>query len=335
MRIAIDSYTNVMQHAEGGIPMRIRKLLEYLVTRNIDARLNNKWEDKLKDFDILHVFKANIDSYNQIEYAKKLGTKVVLSSVIPTNNRLKISIALKSNKLLHLQNPYSLLKRELLNADAVIAQTSVEREFIAKNYSISRDKIHIIPNGVEEKILDSFNPKENKSILLCVGRFDRNKNQMSLIKAINGLDYECHFVGGPAIEDPCYFEECKRVAATNHNIHFHGWLKNTSNECIDLYKKAKVVCLISKNEIFGNSLIEGAACGANLVSTAALPIREWGFSNNCEIVDNVTDIPAIRNAVETAILKPSTSELHRIVMHNFSWSSIVERHIMLYKELLS
>lgn len=333
LKVLIDSYNNVMQHGGGGVPMRIRKFMHYFDESDLDASLFNKWEDKLEDCDILHIFKANIDSYSQIAYAKNLGKKVVVSTVIPQEKIFRIKFAILLNKLFRINNTYSLLRLTLLLADALVAQTKKEANFISHVYGIDPRKIIVIPNGVNEDILNGYNPKDKKDILLYVGRFDSNKNQLSLIKALEGTEIECHFIGGEAIEEPNYYRECKELAGNNKRIHFHGWLRSDSEDFLALYKRAKVVALISHKEIFGNSLIEGGACGANLVATKELPVGEWGFGDTCISV-NSNDINDIRYGLQKAFATPNDERIHDLVTKQFSWRAIADRHIDLYNSLL-
>ena len=335
MKVLIDSYNNVMQHEGGGVQMRIGKILRYFSDiPNVDVKLFNKWDDKLENYDLLHEFKDTMEPFALLDYAKKQGLKIVLSSVIAQEKGMRIRMALALHKIMPFQNSYSLMKRNLNVADAIIAQTQKEAAFISKYYGIELKKIRVIPNGVNEAILEAYNPNTKKDIVLCVGRFDHNKNQRALIEAAKGTSYEVHFVGGQAIDDASYYEECQEAAKGCSNIVFHGWLKNSSPEFLELYQRARVVALISHHEIFGNSLIEGAACGANLLSTNVLPTHEWGFGDHCVKV-NVANHNAMRQALQEVCEMPLDSALHDIAEKRFAWRNIANQHIQLYQELLS
>ena len=336
MRILFDSYNTVMQNSGGGVQMRIGKMYNYL--RGIDSiekvKLYDKWSDKLCDYDILHIFKDNIDDVNLISYAKSSGLKIVVSSVIPQMDVAKIKLGLFLQKIVKINNTFSLLRLGLQLSDAIVAQTIQEADFISKIYNIKKEKIHIIPNGVKESILDQYDPTKKKDIVLCVGRFDHNKNQLSLIKAIKDLGLPLHFVGGPSVEEKHYYNECKNLATGDNNIVFHGWLQNESKELLNLYQRAKVVVLISHKEIFGNSLIEGAASGANLVASNSIPTSEWEFNEHCVRVspDSVQDI---RKGIENAFYMPLSSFNHYKVINLFSWPKIAERYYNLYNNLMN
>ena len=72
MRILIESYNNVMQNPAGGVSGRIKNYINTLKKSGIEAKLFNKWEDKIIDYDIIHIFKLNTEDYQLVKYAKKL-----------------------------------------------------------------------------------------------------------------------------------------------------------------------------------------------------------------------------------------------------------------------
>ena len=335
MKVLINSYNNVFQHDGGGIQMRVKNFFaQYKAIPDVEVKLFNKWEDKLRDFQILHEFKVTVESYSILSAAKEEGLKTVISSVVPQINATKIRTLVKLGNLIP-SNLAQFTRDTLLMADAIIAQTKKEATFINHNYGIPIKKIHILPNGVNDKILQSYNPDLNtRDIVLNVGRFDHNKNQLSLIRAALKTNYEVHFVGGKALDDSDYYDQCLKEAQGARNIHFHGWLSNTSDEFLSLYQRARVVTLLSHNEIFGNSLIEGAACGANLVATNVLPIDEYGFNDHCVRIDP-DDEDDICSGLIKAYEKPLDNTLHEIAETRFSWRSIALRQLDIYKTLLS
>lgn len=333
MNIYIDSYSTIYQRGGGGVPMRIARIQRGLSERSHRSVLFNKWESKLDDADILHVFKANIDSYAEIRYAKDLGVKIVLSAVIPQEMNRRIRFGLLLKRLFKINNTYSFLKEELVSADAIIAQTQKEASFISKYYKIADNRIHIIPNGIDESIIESYDPTIVKDIVLCVGRFDQNKNQISLIKAMRGTNIPVHFVGGAVPDEKQYYEKCLEEAKGSDNFIFHGWLQQGSTELLQLFQRAKVCVLVSYNEIFGNAFVEGAAAGANLVVTKSLPIHEYGFPGGYYQVcpRNIDDI---RESVIKAYYHDVPNSLREIAINKYSWKSVISKHIELYESLL-
>lgn len=333
MKILFESYSNVMQGFAGGVSMRISKLTKYLNSEGAEVKLFNKWEDKIEDYDIIHIFKVNIDNYSLISYAKSMKKKIVVSSIVPLENKARIILCRLLYKIVPVKTTYKIMNDILDMADVIIAQTSKEAGFIEKYYKISHKKIHIIPNGVNENIIDEYNQNyksENKNTVLYVGRFDRNKNQLSLIRALKNSDIPIVFVGGSIPTEKDYYDKCLEEATPN--MKFMGWLSNDSDQLMKLYSKAKVVTLLSHKEIFGNALIEGGAIGANLVVTKELPVKEWGIENNC-ITVNSHDVNEIRKAILKAYNKPVDLDLPKYIQEKFSWLSVAKEYISIYEKL--
>ena len=202
MKVYITSYNTAFQNASGGVQVRITNYLKH-IKKLADVKKMDIWEDKIENCDILHVFKANIDSYSLIRLAHDKNKRIVLSSVIPQDKRFNIRYNLLLSRVLRIQTGYQLIKQELVFADVVIAQTEQEKVFISKYYGISPQKIEVVPNGISidynEECRYALQSKYDisKKFLLQVGRFDENKNQLSVIRALKGSGVPVLFIGGP------------------------------------------------------------------------------------------------------------------------------------------
>jgi glycosyltransferase involved in cell wall biosynthesis len=336
MKILLESYNNVTQNPAGGVQTKILSLLDKLKERNIDAILFNKWENNLNDFDVLHIFKVNIENFNLMMLAKKKNIGVAVSAIIPLENSFKIKLYRYLHKLTPINTNYKLIELMLLNSDVVIAETIREANFIIDNYKIDKSKVEIIPNGVNLNLKDG-SPTLIKEMLnlkrdyvLQVGRIDKNKNQLSTIRALSGTEIPVVFIGGPDPSDLAYFEQCKKEAT--ENMFFLDWVDNKNPLLAAAYCGAKVVVLPSYKEIFGNALIEAGLTGANLVSTNELPIKEWGLSGICQTIDPF-DINDLRNKILVSYQNPKTEKISKIIENKFSWKHVTEQHIKLYERI--
>ena len=334
MKILIDSYNTVKQNISGGVQNRIENFIKHSRNTDIQITLFNKWVHKITDYDVLHIFKVNIESYQLMLHAKNLDIPIVISSVVPLEHKYKILINRFLNKLTPFHTSYYFIEQMLSNADAVIAQTILEANFIEKWYKVDKNKIHIIPNGVSvaeeknEQIFDKIGL--DKPYILQVGRFDENKNQLNVIKAMAKTDVPVVFIGGPDSKSQDYYDKCKKYATKN--MFFLGWLTYDDILLKSAYCNAKVVVLPSHKEIFGNSLIEGGAYGANLVSTNELPIKEWGINDICSTIDS-NDINDINKKLIQAYnqsLNPNTSLL---IKGKFSWDAVISEYVSIYDRI--
>lgn len=336
MKIAIESSNCVKQNDAGGIQMRIGNYLHHLLAHGTDVVLFDKWNHKISGFDILHIFKVNYEDYRLAQRAKESGTAVVISSVIPIGNSSRIAIGRLLGKL-HIHTPYYFFNEMLKMADAILPQTNLEKIFIHRHYKVPFSKLHVIPNGVNsnvqngdpELIRNYFNV--GKKTVLCVGRFDTNKNQLSLIRALRDDEIPVIFVGGPDPFQKDYYEQCLKEAG--RNMYFTGWLDNQNPLLASAYANAQVVALLSHQEIFGNSLIEGGSVGANLVATDVLPISDWGIEEYCKTV-NVKQIANIRETIISEYNRPLKQGTAKTFMEKFSWDAVTRMHLSVYKQVL-
>lgn len=336
MKVFISSYNVVCQNASGGVQVRIKNYLNSLNNKT-EIKLFNMWTDSIDDCDILHVFKANIDVYSLMIQAKAKKKKVVLSSVIPQEKAFNIKHNLVWSKIFHLQTGYSIIKNELDLADFIVAQTQKEKDFIKKQYKIRENKISVIPNGVGivfcEDNRNAINRIVNisKPYLLQVGRFDENKNQLSVIRALRESDIEVLFVGGPDPQYLSYFDQCRQEA--NDRMHFVGWLDSGSPEMQSAYMNAKAVILPSHKEIFGNSLIEGGAAGANLIATCSLPLKSMEIDQYCDII-NPNSIDDIRKKINIAMKREKNEGQVNYFLSKFSWDSVAKQYQNIYERCI-
>lgn len=336
MKVLIISYYNFAQNTAGGVYSKVVNYLKSAKDSEIIIKPFNVWEDKIVDYDIIHYFALKSEFYEQMYMAKKLGKKIVVSSIITIANPLHTRLKIKLGNYLHLRTNENLNQDMLKLSDIIITETQKEKDYIVSAYNISSSKIYVIPNGVSEEILNGNKSLVmqklgiDKPFVLQVGRFDSNKNQLSVIRALSNLDIPVVFVGGADSSAPEYFEQCRKEAGKN--CYFLGWIKHSDPLMASAYAAAKVVVLPSHHEIFGNAIFEGAMTNSNIVATHVLPLKEFGFSNNA-IPIVPTNIESIKNAIIEAYNRDIDIEFSEYVKKNYSLKAIFKRHLDLYKQL--
>lgn len=337
MKIYIDSYNQCTQNKAGGVQSKIFDIYKSLKKKNIDVKLFNKWEDKLEDSDIVHFFSLTSEYFSEIQYLKGMEKKVVLSSIVPISGKNKIKLNIFAGKNFKLHTLVACCKEILDLCDAIITETSKEKNFIAETYNIDPNRIFIIPNGISQDVLDGDaslfreTHKEERDFILQVGRIDQNKNLLSVIKALDSTDIPLYIIGGPAKGQEKYYEECKKTAG--NNVHFLGWISHKDPMLRSALRAAKVLVLPSFEEIFGNAMFEALANGTNVVASNVLPVSEWGFSSAVEIIDP-HDVDDIRKKIQIAINKDFDPTIEQYVKNEYSFDAIADKHISLYKSLI-
>lgn len=336
IKVLVNSYLNFAQNIAGGVYSKVLNHIKSSQGSDVTIKAFDLWNDKVRDYDIIHYFALKTEFFDQLIMSKRLGKKIVISSIVTIADGFKIKIKILLGKLLHLQTNENIKQQMLIMADAVITETELEKKFIINVYSISKDKVHVIPNGVSEEIIDGdpnlFKRKYgiSQDFILQVGRFDPNKNQLSVIRAMKNSKIPIVFVGGPDSTNPEYYKMCLKEAS--ENCYFTGWINHSDPLMASVYAAAKVLVLPSHHEIFGNAIFEGAMTGCNIVATNVLPLDEFGFSDHVFAVDSHS-IDSIRTALLKAYAEPIDEVFVTFVRNKYSLSSIFAKHSSLYKRL--
>lgn len=116
--------------------------------------------------------------------------------------------------------------------------------------------------------------EDNVIRLLCVGRFQKIKGQLFLIKALAGIasslaDLEPIFVGGPSSTDhtdKAYLDSCIALATEVSNKNFRIDFVGHQNDLNNYYNKADVVIIPSFYESFSMVTVESLMMGKIVVA---------------------------------------------------------------------
>ena len=336
MKILVNSYYNFAQNTAGGVYSKVMNYLKSAEGPDITIKPFDAWHDKIQDYDIIHFFALKPEFLDQMTLAKKLGKKIVTSSIVTIADSKKARLKIGLSKFFHLQSNERICQLMLQMTDVIIAETKKEKDYIVDAYAIEPSKMQVIPNGVSEEIqggdpnLILSKLKIHQPFVLQVGRFDSNKNQLSVIRALRNSDIPLVFVGGADSSSPEYFEQCKKEAGSN--CFFPGWIKHSDPLMASAYAAAKVVVLPSHHEIFGNAIFEGAMTHSNIVATNVLPLEEFGFSKHVFGVDP-NSICEIKAAILSAYDAPINEEFSAFVKDRYSLKTVFQKHYNIYKSL--
>lgn len=336
MKVLIQSYNSCAQNKSGGVQERIRRTASRLMDCGIEVELFNKFKSDIRECDILHIFGLDYENLSLINCAKKMGKRVVISTILPLADGYKYDLYRLLMKF-PLATTYRIIIAEAKAADLLIVETDKEAEFIAKHLGIDKNKMITIPNGIDpvtdtNDCIYSFLPTRNKYILQ-VGRFDENKNQLNVIRAMKKHPIDVLFIGASDHTSDSYYNQCVKEAEGCKQFHFLGWLPAKSDELISAYTHAEVLVLPSYHETFGMVALEGAAAGAKIALSNTLPIREYAAFSNCPCFDpsNISDI---QKTLDETFGAPKTEKLRQQVLEEFSWDEVIKKHIESYQRLL-
>ena len=337
MKVLIHTYDTAYQNNAGGVHNRIDRTVKELRKFGIEVDFFDKYRTNIREYDILHIFKLDISSKQLVEYAKSLGIKSVISSIISIDKGRLIDFYWKLRRL-PINTIYKWIFKICDYADSVIVETPKESRYMIRHFHVEYKKINILPNGVDS-ITDIDNSIYNviggsRKYVLCLGRFDSNKNQLNAIKALSGTDIDFVLIGGPDSSSIEYYNRCLSEAEKYKNIHFLGWLNSEDQLLKSALGNASIILCPSFQETFGLSIVEGMMAGAIPVLSRTLPILEYSSFRNC-LTFNPYDTKDIRDKIEKAISFNRNYEVSNEFKIEFSWEHVARRHIEIYKSLLN
>lgn len=132
---------------------------------------------------------------------------------------------------------------------------------------VAAENIHIVPNGIDVKIISSIKPSVDKCDIIFVGRLIKEKNADVLIEAMDHArnmlpDIKCHIIGdGPERERLVGL--VSEYGLTN-NVRFFGFMDY--NDVIAHIKSSRALVIPSSREGFGMVVIEAYACGVPVIT---------------------------------------------------------------------
>lgn len=336
MKVLIHTYDTAYQNQAGGVHNRIERTVAALRKLGIEVDFFDKYNINIKDYDILHIFKLDIASKQLVDYAKAVGLKVVVSSIMSIDRGWVVDFywMLKNIPIATIyKQAFSICSK----SDCIIVETSKEAEYMKKHYHIDGKKLNVIPNGIDAHSLkdDLIYSDLGKTTpyALLLSRFDKNKNQLNVIRAVKNTDIEIVFIGGPDASSKDYYDKCLKEAEGCDNMHFLGWLGSEDKLLKSALGNAAAIICSSYQETFGISILEGIITGATPVLSKTLPILEFDTFNNCLTFDP-DNIKEIRMQIKKAIHMEKDLNLINSAKEEFSWESVANKHLKIYENLL-
>jgi glycosyltransferase involved in cell wall biosynthesis len=301
----------------------------------------------LTDFDIVHAHSyRGYQTGLAYKMARRMGKPFVISthgSLLGYSHHLKGIMKL----------PYLLYdlfggKKLIRYADAIIVNSKEEYKD-AKDYGINKDRIHLVPVGVN---IDEYSPleKETRSFkVLFVGRISRNRNVEPIIKAAAIIKQKLpkkkikfRIVGGEEKSSDTsksgYLEELKILAKeldVSDMVEFTG--PKYDEELRKEYRTAHIFVYTSLSENFGQTMLEAGAAGLPMICTKVgiapeiITSGKNGFlvkGEPEEIANRITELFGKEKRERFGAL---TREK---VRKNFNWDEIIDKYLEIYKKVL-
>jgi len=223
---------------------------------------------------------------------------------------------------------------------AVIGQSKLAGAILEKDFS--KDKIKIIPGGVDRIKFPVGQTRPSRDYFLFVGRLMAHKGVFTLINAFRTY---CYAGGKKSLKvvgrvgETAFYEKLRK-AAEGLPVEFRHSVSD--DELPDLYQNAALTVIPSEAkggeapppELMGFTVLESQACGTPVLVSDAGPMREF-ISPETGMVFPAGNPDALGDALHDGAerFKHTSPDLCREKVRAFSWEEVATRHLELYEEL--
>jgi glycosyltransferase involved in cell wall biosynthesis len=317
----------------GGTTIHAQSVIEEIANQGYEIKPVDYMQMQI-DFDILLVCSYSYHNPDMFEKYREAGVKIVL---IPIFDRTKSYNVFEIYKLLNrlpIPTLYGQRKRILDAAGTIIVSCRAEKDDLIKCYNTKPNNVMINHLGINTKFLELDQSTDsswfesqygkNQYVVYSAAEINQRKNQMAVIKAIEGSNIKLILTGTHQVKVDGFWEKVQK----NPNIICIGEI--TLANLVSIYKSSHVSISTSSTETAGLANLEAAYFGCNLVVSDIPPFREY-----CgEIADFLKpDLSDIRTKIESSLQKHKNYDLKNTIVSQYSWQANVERMLQVIQKM--
>ncbi|MFC1585533.1 glycosyltransferase family 4 protein [Fibrobacterota bacterium] len=231
---------------------------------------------------------------------------------------------------------FAVMALAIRKADAVTCTSAFSLSQVKKCFGTAVKNLREIKNGIDPFFLGGTYTYKNQKGLLYFGRLTHAKGIDVLLRAFCQLpaqlrkDQSVRIIGEGPYRKP--LESLVSELGLDGQVLFEGWLDR--RELVERILSHRVTVLPSREESFGNTMLEVLGLGAPLITTTAGSIPEitgpWGHKVPPDNVDQLS--AAIRDELENIPSRERISQQISFVKSLYSWENAAEQFMELYTE---
>ncbi len=218
----------------------------------------------------------------------------------------------------------------IAEADVIVVNSHAEGDLLRADSRRPPSGIRVVHSGVDEAFFHGdaaagrllLGLSDGVEFVLCVGRPEPRKNQLTLAKAMNGVPYQLVLVGAVLPGNEGYLAACRsalpsliHVPAVPHELLPH------------VYRAARVHVLASWYETTGLSTLEAMAAGTPVVVGDSPTVEEY-FGGHAEIA-KPGSVRSLRQAISAAFQRPAGQATE--VAARYSWARTAAELLTIYR----
>ncbi len=328
----------------GGSEVQMQSLVSSLRALRVEAQLWRPWQDPLAECHCLHLFGSLPEHQTLIQAARRQGVAVVLSTdawLGPANGRhaswpMRLVSGLR--QATRAVCPWMPCWRRRLyhSVDVLIPNSHAEAKQLTRGFGVPNERVHIAPKGAASRFSDAdpqpfIDVVGVRNFVLCAGRIEPRKNQLALLRAMQGTGTPVVLLGDVAPGCEAYFEACRQ--AGGKDAIFVPRLSHNDPLLASAYCASACLALCSWYETPGLAALEAAMSGTPLVLPEGGCADEY-FGSLAHYV-RPNDIGGIRRAVCAAVEQGRSPLLAEHVRHYLTWETAAHITCEAYEKALS
>jgi len=319
--------------AHGGFQQQLVQTKFALEQAGVETEYVRWWDDAQRG-DLIHF--AGRPAADYITFAHGRGCKVVVAELLTaTGSRSRRELALQKLAIRVFRRilPATFASRLAWDAyrlaDACVANTAWEAHLMNYLFGAPTERVHVVPNGVEEVFLNS--PKAARGAwLVCTATITGRKRVLELAQAAVRARTPLWIVGRAYADSDPYAQRFFTLAKQQPQILRYEGAVSDRARLAQIYREARGFVLLSTMETRSLSAEEAAACECPLL-LADLPWAQSTFGEHasyCPLVQPEATAGFLRNFYDAA---PALPPPHRPA----SWPEIARQFRAVYEGVLN
>lgn len=234
------------------------------------------------------------------------------------------------NSLLRLLKPIG--KRTLTRADEIIAVSEYEKALICKQFKLAKDKIVVIPNGVDFSEFSGLRKRSrNFKSILYVGHLLGYKGVHHLVEVLPKLadNVILEIVGTGPIK-PLLEKRAKELNVFERVKFYENMPRG---ELLQMYVNADVFVLLSKLEAYSLAVAEALTSGTPCIVADTSALSEWIDKESCFGIDVPVNLNRLARLISNVLDKGADKETMKKWMGTkvLDWNEVADRLERLYE----
>ncbi|MGD0351471.1 MAG: glycosyltransferase family 4 protein [Verrucomicrobiota bacterium] len=319
--------------AHGGFQQQLARTMEALEQVGVETDYV-RWWDASQRGDIIHFVGRPTADY--IAFAHGQGTRVVVAELLTATGS-------RSHSELAAQKFFTNVLRKILpgafaarlawdsyrRADACIALTLWEAYLMNYLFGAPKERVHVVPNGVEEIFLNSQKAARGQW-LVCTATITERKRVWELAQAAVCAQTPVWIIGRAYSDSDAYAQKFFALAKQHPQIIRYEGAFSDRARLAQIYREARGFVLLSAMESLSLSALEAAACECPLL-LSDLPWARSTFGEHagyCPVSSPERSADFLKKFYDAApSLKPPPKPA--------TWSDVARRLKNIYERVLN